>query len=542
LSKRRIAGRVLTALAALLVLLALIAPDRVTRLTPGAFVRIPVEALLVVAAVLVVPGRWRRVVAAVAGALLGLLTVVTIVDAGFYAVLDRPFDPVFDWPLFGNGLDYLRNSMGGGAAVGAVVAVVAAAVAVPVLMTLSALRVSGPVVRHRVAAARTVATLGAAWVVLALLGAQIVPGVPVASRSEATLVYDHARQVRDSLRDPERYAEESAVDAFRDTPADQLLTGLRGKDVVLTFLESYGRSAVEDPQFASEVGPVLDAGTRRLAAKGFAARSAFLTSPTAGGNSWLAHATLLSGLWIDNEQRYDTLLTSDRFTLTRAFQRAAWRTVAVMPATNGDWPEGSFYGHDKVYDSRNLGYRGPPFSLGAAPDQHTLAAFQRTERAVPGHPPLMAEVALISGHSPWTPVPRQVGWDAIGDGSIFNGTVPKGAAAAAELRAPSRIRADYRGSTAYSLSTLISYVETYGGDDLVLVFLGDHQPAPVVVGEGASRDVPVTVVARDPAVLDRIAGWGWQDGLRPGPDAPVWRMDTFRDRFLTAYGPAPPHR
>jgi hypothetical protein len=80
-------------------------------------------------------------------------------------------------------------------------------------------------------------------------------------------------------------------------------------------------------------------------------------------------------------------------------------------------------------------------------------------------------------------------------------------------------------------------VETYGDDNLVVVFLGDHQPAPVVTGEGASRDVPITILARDPAVLDQISGWGWQDGLKPNPRAPVWRMDAFRDRFLTAFGP-----
>ena len=89
------------------------------------------------------------------------------------------------------------------------------------------------------------------------------------------------------------------------------------------------------------------------------------------------------------------------------------------------------------------------------------------------------------------------------------------------------------------MSTLTSYVQTYGTDNLVLVFLGDHQPAPVVSGEGASRDVPITIVAHDPAVLDRIAGWGWQDGLNPGAQAPVWRMDAFRDRFLTAFGSTP---
>jgi hypothetical protein len=71
----------------------------------------------------------------------------------------------------------------------------------------------------------------------------------------------------------------------------------------------------------------------------------------------------------------------------------------------------------------------------------------------------------------------------------------------------------------------------------VMVFLGDHQPASAVVGNQATHDVPVTIIAKDPAVLDRIAGWGWTDGLKPDPAAPVWRMDTFRDRFLAAYGP-----
>jgi hypothetical protein len=47
--------------------------------------------------------------------------------------------------------------------------------------------------------------------------------------------------------------------------------------------------------------------------------------------------------------------------------------------------------------------------------------------------------------------------------------------------------------------------------------------------------VPITIVARDRGVLDRIASWGWTDGLRPGPQAPVWKMDAFRDKFLTAF-------
>ena len=58
-----------------------------------------------------------------------------------------------------------------------------------------------------------------------------------------------------------------------------------------------------------------------------------------------------------------------------------------------------------------------------------------------------------------------------------------------------------------------------------------------MVGQGASKDVPISIIAKDPKVLDRVAGWGWTDGLTPAPDAPVWRMDEFRDRFLTAFSP-----
>jgi hypothetical protein len=73
----------------------------------------------------------------------------------------------------------------------------------------------------------------------------------------------------------------------------------------------------------------------------------------------------------------------------------------------------------------------------------------------------------------------------------------------------------------------------------VLVLLGDHQAAPVITGPDAGRDVPISIVTRDRGLLDRIAEWGWQDGLRPGPQAPVWPMEDFRDRFLTAFGPGP---
>jgi len=539
---RRVAAGVITTLAALLVLFALVAPNDLAHLTPRAFLRIPVEGLLGVALSLVLPVRGRRWVAAVAGAVLGLLTIFKLADMGFYAVLNRPFDPVLDWSFLTAAVDFLRLSIGRFGAVAAVVVAVVLVVAVLVFMALSVLRLSRLAVGHRTASTRGVAVLGVAWIICAVLGVQVVAGVPVASRSAAVLTYERARQVGAGIRDQEVFANESAVDAFRNTPSDQLLTGLRGKDVILTFIESYGRSAVEDPGLAPQVDAVLDDGTRRLRAAGFAARSAWLTSPTFGGGSWLAHATLNSGLWINNQQRYRTLVQSDRLTLTSAFKRADWHTVALMPATMGAWPEKDFYRFDRVYDSTSMGgYNGPRFTFSAIPDQYTLATFERSEHAPASRAPVFAEIPLLCSHGPWAPIPRMLDWNDLGDGSVFAGIAKD-----ASGPDPGKVRVQYRQSIEYSLSSLISYVEKYGDDRTVLVFLGDHQPAPIVTGQHASHDVPITILARDPAVLDRIAGWGWQAGLRPGPQAPVWKMSAFRDRFLAAYGsagaPSPPTR
>jgi hypothetical protein len=282
---------------------------------------------------------------------------------------------------------------------------------------------------------------------------------------------------------------------------------------------------------------VLDGGTAVLKAAGFASRSAFLTSPTFGGISWLAHSTLQSGEWIDSQRRYDQLVKTHRFTLSQAFGRAGWRAVDDVPSNNRTWKQGStFYHYDKVYDSRNVGYRGPRFGYPTMPDQYVLEGLHRLELARPHRPPLFAEVDLVSSHVPWTRIPRLIPWDKLGDGSIFGRIPARESTRASIFGDAERARSAYGHSIEYSLRALFSFVRRYGDDRLVLVVLGDHQPATLVSGQDAGHDVPISVIARDPRVMDRIAGWGWQDGMLPSPRAPVWKMNAFRDRFLRAFG------
>ena len=524
----------LTVLALLLVWTAVVAPNHPSRLTLGAFARLPLELVVVIAVAVLLPATPRRVLAVVAGAVLSLLVLVKVLDIGFFTAFDRPFKPVDDSSYVGIGIETLRDAIGGSSADLLVAVAAVLLVALLALPVLALLRVTRVAADHRGWALRAAVVLGVVWVVLRVVGA------PVASSSAAALAVDEVQSVRAGLADRAALAGLIAHDRFRDTPGDRLLNGLRGKDVLLVFVESYGRVAVQDSSFSPRVRAVLDRGTAQLQAAGFSSRSAFLTSPTFGGLSWLAHATLQSGIRVDGQRRYNQLVRARRLTLTRAFKRAGWRAVGAMPANRRAWPEGSsFYGYTQIYDRRNLGYRGPDFGLPPMPDQYVLEAIQRRELAEPRRPPLFVEVDLLSSHAPWTRIPRLISWEDVGDGSIFDRIPAEESTQAALFGDAKRARAAYRQSIEYSLRTLFSFVQRYGDDKLVLVVLGDHQPATIVSGQGAGRDVPISVIAHDPKVMDQIAGWGWHDGMLPSPHAPVWPMTAFRDRFLTAFGSAP---
>ncbi|MFC5177519.1 sulfatase-like hydrolase/transferase [Nocardioides taihuensis] len=538
-SRRRVGAVVITVLAGALVLLVLTAPDRLEEMHLSAFVRLPVEVIVFLALVLAIPPRWGRVrtaLAVTAGLLLAVAAVFRVLDLGFLEALNRPFDPLIDWQYAGSLVETVRGSAEGATGVLLLVAAGLLVLALLVLVPLAVVRITRVAGEHRTQAVRLVAVLASLWLALGLLQVRTSAGA-VSSGQIATYLYGQVARIPSELRDQREFARAAETDPLADTPGSDLFTALRGKDVLVVFVESYGRVAVEDSSVAPGVDAVLAHSTQRLTRDGLHARSAWLTSPTFGALSWLAHSTLQSGLWVDSEQRYDHLVTSPRLTLSRLFARAGWRTVADVPANTRDWPQGEFYGYDHVYDSRNVGYRGPRFGYPTMPDQYTLDAFHRLELAAHDRRPVMAEIDLVSSHAPWSRTPRMIPQASVGDGSAYDG-MPETLPSETDIWPDTdRVRAAYGDSIEYSLRALTAFLTSYADKDTVVVVLGDHQPATIVSGTDAGHDVPVSVIARDPAVTARISGWDWTDGLRPAHDAPVWRMDAFRDRFVAAYGP-----
>ena len=536
---RRALRLAITVLSAVLVWGVLVAPDRLSQLTPAAFARIPVEGLVLVAVALVLPAWPRRIVAAVAGLLFGLLTLVKILNMAFYEEIGRAFNPVFGWLDIGPAIGVVRDTIGPTRTNIALAALWLGLILLVGAITAATIHITTAAARHRHDAVRGLAALTAVWALGAGLSLQLVPGSPVASTSAAGLVVAQVRNTQAALRDQRRFEQVlHRSDPEASVPASDLLTGLRGKDVIIAFVEGYGQAAVQGSSFSPGVDAVLRQGTASLARAGWSTRSAWITSPAFGGISQLAHSTLQSGLWVNTEQRYAELVASRRFTLSDAFDKAGWRTVSDSPEDDPVWPPGtSFYHYDQLYNRRNVGYHGPTFSYASMPDQYTLAEFQRNELA-PGHKPVMAEIDLVSSHYPWAPLPTMVPWNKVGNGSIFDAMPARGETPLSIWRNASTVRQSFGKSIQYSLQALTSWVTELNDPNLVLILLGDEQPDGPITRPGASHEVVISIVARDPSVFRQIASWHWQDGLLPGHSAPLEPMDAFRNQFLGAFSTA----
>jgi hypothetical protein len=336
------------------------------------------------------------------------------------------------------------------------------------------------------------------------------------------------------LGERERFAAELAARPREYAARPGLLHRLRDRDVLLAFIESYGESALFDPRYAPVIRPRLANLEARATAAGLHLASGRLLSPVQGGQSWLAHGTLLSGLWLDNQLRYDLLLASGRETLVDDFRHAGHATVALMPAITLVWPEGERLGYERVYARRDIDYAGPALNWVTMPDQFTWSFLEHRIRATePG--PLFVELALISSHAPWTPILPVLDWDGIGDGVVFSPWAGAGERPADLWRDPERVREHFALAVDYALNAMTGYAERHVDERTLLIVLGDHQPSPLITGENAGRAVPVHVLSADPALVRPFLDWGFVPGAVPDPARPAARMDAFRDWFIEAF-------
>lgn len=525
-------------LAALILHLVLIQPNHPGAMTWGALTRFALELPVILCLLAFLPAAQRALRAVLVAALL-TLALLKGADFGFFVAFNRGFDLITERALLFSAWQLSTGALGVPLALLAIIcgmvflALVAWALWWAMGQWVGVARGRQPVlVAACLAAVLAIADIGQAMRTWSLPFQ--IPGAAFTARTGVERVI----RTRNTLRGLETFRAALEEDIAVGLAAP--LSRLTGHEVLVIFVESYGRASMDNTTYAPAHNAVFKTAQDRIAKSGLAMRTGWLTSPIEGGQSWLAHATLASGLQIGNQMRHNALLASPRQTLWQVAQTAGYRTAAISPAITLPWPESARLGFDLYLDRDAMAYQGLPFNWITMPDQFTLAWFR--DRLPPDPRPLFGQITLISSHAPWVPVPDVLPWDQIGDGSEFNTMATRGDTPAVVWRNHDRVRAQYRDSIAYSLTVAFDWAaqQGAGAKPPLILILGDHPPAAFVSQVG-NRDVPAHLIG-PPEVLALLDDWGWTDGLTPLPGTPRWPMHAFRDRFLTSFsgvGPAP---
>ena len=313
------------------------------------------------------------------------------------------------------------------------------------------------------------------------------------------------------------------------------LSRVAGADVFVIFLESYGAVSWDRDAFVEALAPSRRRFEAAVAGTGRRMASALVESTTFGGESWLAHISLLSGTEVRDPAANVRLMAQERDTLVKLFGRRGYRTVAIMPGLLVGWPEGAFYGFEDIYDHARLDYRGPPFGWWNVNDQYSLARVDAAEIAPADRRPAFVFFATITTHAPFVPAPPyQPDWARVLSDTPYDADdLDRAWSAWADW---TNLGPSYVEALRYAFANVGGYLRLRADRDLVLVLVGDHQPPALVSGAGASWDVPVHVVASRDALIDRLVdGHGFAPGLAPRGPA-VARMDGLLPILLDAFG------
>ena len=530
---RRVA---LLALAALLLHLVMIQPNHPAAMTWGALFLFPLELPAVLLGLLALGlGRWGRLFRLFLTISLTIIVVWKVADVTMFTALNRGFNPLTDMSLVTAFLNLISGTFGTVVAVLAVIGSIIVTVLVAFTLwwactTWLKLDAAGPM-QNVVAIGAVLGTCLAIADAGHTMRAWTLPANPPGSAFTARLGAERIGLIRRTLGNIRNFQAAVAQDIYADQDG---LLDLIDRDVFVIFVESYGRTSFDTPQYADLHLETLKTAQADLEDRGLAMASTFLKSPTRGGQSWLAHATFANGLWVTDQPSYGAVLSSGRQTLFHIAQNAGFQTAAIMPQITLAWPESATMGFDTILAAADLGYEGAPFNWVTMPDQFTFAAMDRILGSSQSDGrPLFVQIALGSSHAPWVPVPDLIPWEDIGNGTIYDPIVAASDTPEVVWKDHDRVRTQYGLAVDYALQSVFAYIALHAEQAPLILVIGDHQAAGFVALD-ERPDVPIHVIGPDHLVA-LIANDGFHAGLFPPEDTKAASMEDMRALILQAF-------
>ncbi len=481
-------------------------------------------------------GRRRRLLLAGAAVLFAVMAIFSAAETLFQYIYARPFVPAADIPMVRGGLLLLFGNIGPVVDLLTPVAVVLISAAMLALGRLLAWAGSLALSRARPGAlgAGVAAFTVAALPLVAVLGTPQILSVGLV-RSLHPAGYQ--------LSEPAPVA--APAERAEDEPAEEFtLPGIRDRDIYVFVIEAYGKAAFSRDSLYAELEPSYDALATVLRNRGYEIRSHFIEAPVAGGFSWLAEATFLTGQNIDVEPKFEALLESGSGSLTRMLHDYGYYTMMVRPGTiNGPWPEGwDFYRFEDslvAYDG-DFDYHGPWFSFVPITDQfaiwtaHQRLQEMRAEGGAAEDRPLYVHYQLVSSHTPFNRIPPYIeDWEELGDGSVYHERADEIQRFDNTWGGGHELDEGYVASLEYVFTSITEYLDRFmdHDDDPILVFFGDHQPQRPIRESDATLSVPIHIASREPEILAPFGEYGYEPGFRPTQERPHPHFTEFYPMF-----------
>ena len=368
---------------------------------------------------------------------------------------------------------------------------------------------------------------------------------PGATRWPARVILPHmVENLGESWRVYNSVNQTIAKDPYQDLELDPLS---RSPELRVFIVESYGQLIFEEPVSGEPITAHLRELETALGAQGWYSVTGRSEAPVSGGRSWIADASLYSGMKISYESVFQHLKPSfvQRKTLPSFLSGMGYKTVVVEPkdrARPGVELENEF-GFDQTVFYADLDWQGPEWGWGIIPDQHTLG-WLRQQVIEPAEQPLFISFHMVASHVPWrSPPPLLEDWRELADQPLGEDHLAsqkkkkkadskKPASRDEAIKRLGRYQREagmqhsgvgsikdekllaYADVVHYDLEALAQHLELEGSErPMLVIIMGDHQPP--FLSKRMGFGVPVHVLATDPALLAEFEARGFVPGMVP---------------------------
>ena len=389
------------------------------------------------------------------------------------------------------------------------------------------------------------------WLFILSFTLLLVPVVHFAESEESPVTgMDTLADAKDNVAESQKVWESLQRGIDGELYADIASTRLKKKPRVHIYIvESYGRASLR-PRIRKQYREYMNSIAKRMSSLGWSMATGLSEAPVMGGRSWLADATMLSGIQIRYESEYRHLapLFSEMASLPGFFRKQGYETILMRPKDKArpGLELVNYFDYSRTVFADDLDYKGRPYGWVQVPDQFALGHIR--DVVMPSlDAPEFVFAHLGSSHIPWKSLPPIMGdWRLLERyPRRINGTSNpqeldekqvrfqlerfkrSDEVRVRRLRPTAANLDDYFKATSYSMEVVIRHVEAMEDPPDLVVMMGDHQPP--LYKKSKDFTVPVHLFALDKKLLREFRKRGFAGGIQPSS----WQKRIYHEGFFS---------